>query len=133
MEVSENRAVCNCQKCHGARKVIALTIKAQSEEEQDQLEAIRAPLKSGQRLHTAQDFQYAIERADWELDFVHFCQLLGLRENERDEHSLEMWRAFHALVGAVGRFDRSNLTKLIEFGLSLRDAAANGQLVISMQ
>jgi hypothetical protein len=106
---------------------------AQSEEEQGQLEAISTAVNHDQKLHTAQDVQFALARADWELDFAHFCQLLGLRENEQDEHSREMWSAFNRLAAAVGKFDNNNLGKLIEFGLSLKHVAEGGQLVISMK
>jgi hypothetical protein len=133
MKTDETRRACNCQQCHGTRRLNVLTMVAQSEEEQGQLEAISAALNHGQVLHTAQDVQHAIARANWELDFVHFCRLLGLRENETDEHSREMWSAFLRLVGAVGKFDNNNLAKLIEFGLSLKVADGNGQLVISIK
>lgn len=133
MKTDETRAACRCRECNGKRKLIALAIIAQNEEEQGQLEAINEAIKAGQQLHTAKDFQFAIERADWDLDYVHFCRLLSLHEKEDNQHSLEMWRAFHALVQSVGRFDVNNLTKLIEYGLSLQKPAEGGQLVISMQ
>src|SRR5262245_36180892 len=105
MKTDETSRPCNCQQCHGKRRLNVLTMVAQSEEEQGLLEAISESLKAGQRLHSAQDVQFALARADWELDFTHFCRLLGLRENEQDEHSREMWSAFNRLAGAVGKFD----------------------------
>jgi hypothetical protein len=132
MRINENHGVCRCRKHRGARRVITLTVIAQTEEDQDQLERLNESLAHGQPLYTAEDVQFALARADWELNFVGFCRLLGLRENEQDEHSLEMWRAFHELVQSVGRFDINNLAKLIEFGLSLKQVAEGGQLVVSM-
>lgn len=132
MRIDEMRGACRCQKHKGARRLTSFTAIAQSEEEQDQLETISEALNQGQKLHTAKDVQFAMARADWELDFVHFCRLLGLRENEQDEHSREMWSAFNRLTGAVGKFDANNLAKLIEFGLSLQQVAEGGQLVVSM-
>jgi hypothetical protein len=133
MKIDETGRPCNCRDCHGARRLSVLTMVAQSEEEQGQLEAISGAVKQEQKLHTAEDVQFALTRADWELDFVHFCRLLGLRENEQDEHSREMWSAFNRLTAAVGKFDNNNLAKLIEFGLSLKHVAEGGQLAISMK
>jgi hypothetical protein len=77
---------------------------------------------------TPSDVKHGIARADWNLNFSAFCQLLGLRDNLQDDHSCEMWSAFRALSRSVGKFDSDNLGKLILYGINAR--LADGQLRI---
>jgi hypothetical protein len=54
-----------------------------------------------------------IQAFHWRVDYVKFCEVLGL---EADEYADQKYRAFQELVERLNEFDAETLAKMIESG-----------------
>ncbi len=61
----------------------------------------------------AQSFTEGIQGFHWKIDFVRFCQVLGL---EADDYADQKYRAFQELVERLNDFDSETLAKMIDWG-----------------
>jgi hypothetical protein len=61
---------------------------------------------------TAQSFVEGIQGFHWKVDYVKFCEVLGL---EADEYADQKYQAFQELVERLNEFDTETLAKMIEW------------------
>jgi hypothetical protein len=66
----------------------------------------------------AKQFRNGIGTLNWNYDFYRFCrEILETEPRFQDVWQREMWDAWQSLTKAIGRFDDSNLQRILDLAI----------------